>query len=353
MEGVCNNNNNNNDSKTPEWTTGLDFNDAKSLCRVTTVMTQGVAQAKPLAVEVVDAIAKNVEITQKILNQTILPSLPVLPFPCFVSPWSILLRPKDPEKPYIPSRTTTLISIWTLYEFLFCYRAAINATNDVKIKTALTAAVNMKIEQDAWINRVHRFLNEFFTRMKQAGITEPQHKDATKCMYDFSSALFDYTMDFIHLLETRVHACACIVAGTDKIPCYKTRIDKSFIPRANSEKTLAQETLFMVQWFSQKQLNATASAVLAEAEEKRSVDAHKGTPGGTFDAHKDTLGGAVGGGSGSGDPKDVPIPQIRTNIITQIIEKQRGDPRHVLGEFIPYATLWEYAKFMDTDKILQ
>jgi hypothetical protein len=209
----------------------------------------------------------------------------------------------------------------------------------------------MKMEQDAWINRVHRFLNEFFARMKQAGITEPQHKDATKCMYDFSSVLFDYTMDFIHLLETRVHACACIVAGNDKIPCYKTRVDKSFIPRANSEKALAQETLFMIEWFSQKQLNASA---LAEAEAKRSaLAAATGGGGGALETPKGTsaaIGGGNGGGNGGGAP---PIPQIRTNIITQIIERQRGDPRHVLGEFIPYATLWEYAKFMDTDKILQ
>lgn len=316
----------------------LEFNDAKNICRISPSVAP--EQIKSLTVEVLDAIGKNVEITRKMLNQTILPSLPLLPYPCFVSPWSLLLKPRNPEKPYGASRTMTLISVWTLYEFLFCYRAvAASATTSatasgggIKLKRDLEAALNMKAEQDEWLRRVNGFLNEFFRRMKNSGVTSHRHKDATRCMYDFSGGLFDHTMEFIHLLERRVHRCVCIVMGNDKIPCYLTRVDKSLIPKPPEnemrDKVLAQETLFMIQWFSQKQLNASAASAKAEANMSSEPPAAKAA-------------GAAG------------VTPIRTELISKIIETQREDPRCVLGGFIPYATLWEYAKFMDVDRMLE
>lgn len=309
-------------NKKDEEELGLEFNDEKLICRVripnasSTAFGGGVPigdKIKPLTLEALEAIGKNKEITENALNGTIMPSLPLLPYPCFVSPWTVLLRPRDPEKPYVNSRTTTLISVWTLYQFLFYYRAVLHGTADKKKKVALENALNMKQEQDQWFKRVNDSLNEFYAQMKKTGVTNHRHKDATRCMFDFSRMLLQHTLDFIHILERRIHRCVTVLVvggGEEDIPCYLTRRNNGFVFTSSAavqteqrEQEEAREILHMIQWFSQKQTNAD---------------------------HK----------------------IIRTDAIFRIMEKSKSDDRCVLERFIPYATLWEYAKFMDTDGIL-
>lgn len=250
---------------------------------------------KPLCPTAMLGFATDKQITIETLNQQLIPALEVLPMRCWQSPVCAMLK-YDAERPFIAATTNTLQSIWNLYQFQVWFMSEMK-TFQSKGDTRWQLLHKVLRENKAraeWYPNLVKDLKKFEEKKQAAGILTANHKDAGVCMKDFAELLMLHTLKLIHILETIIHDCQCIVLKKKDLKIYLTKPEPVPVefPYVD-QKHEANDTIQMSEWFQQKE-NIKKTGI------------------------------------------------IRGQAINTIMTDQRNNDKIVFRRFIPYITLWEY-----------
>jgi hypothetical protein len=243
----------------------------------------------------------------------VMPSLEVLPARCATSPMLAMLR-YDERQPFVPVTTTTLRSIWSLYQMQLYFQAQQEVARQMG-NHELYRALKRAIEEDPEVGKL-----KMYSEQKQNAFYGAPG-DAKSKLPAFVELMWDLTMRHIHMLERRMHACTVLMSKNNK------DIRPLFTPNAMVPEDFpydpaqeAKDSLDMQNWFQTKQSNYIAQETAAAANAN-----------------------AAGGGvSVSGKWMFIDHEHI-----VPALQDHRRDPARVWRSSVPWRTLWQYMLFQD------
>lgn len=245
-------------------------------------------------------------------NAELIPGLEVLPARCATSPWAAMLR-YDERAPFVPVTTTTIRSIWDLYQMQMYYLSqaayARSVGNHALSKGLIRIIEEDRTESSALERDFNKAFNDF---VHSLGVVV----DRAKATQEFCSLMWTFTIRYIHMLERRIHACCCLHSGTKDIRCLLT--PNALVPEGFPYDVAqeAKDTLDMQAWFQTKQSNGIAEQLVdPEGNPRRDVDK--------------------------------PVVHIDHTSIVRVMQESRNDPGVVWRRFVPWRTLWQYMLFQD------
>lgn len=280
------------------------------------------------AYKALEALSANSVLREELVQKNI-PGMTIMPGYCRPSPLVALIWKND-EKPWIPSLTTTWRVIWALYQVITWYEGHAKYLKSIG-KKQQHDAIMKECGPDAIAKRRQQWedqllqhdLKNFFKRMKDHGLTEMSHPDATSCMNDFAALLWEHTFRWIHSLEELLWKTICVASSTSgagSIPlafCCKSWLTEQQIAACVDPQRLAADSLDLKHFFQAKQSNIIGVHATTDLGEIK---------------------------------KDyVPVYHIHPAHISEVLSKHRNDSKQVYRQFIPYITLWEYAKLIESE----
>lgn len=279
------------------------------------------------AYKALEALSANSALREELVQKNI-PGMTIMPGYCRPSPLVALVWKSD-EKPWIPSVTTTWRVIWALYQVITWYEGHAKHIKTLGKKQQHDAIMkecdSIKKRRQEWEEHLEKDLRTFFKRMKDHGLTEMSHPDATQCMNDFAALLWEHTFRWIHALEELLWKTICVASGDSggtapTVPLAfssKAQLSETQIAACVDGQHLAQDSIDLKHYFQAKQANIIGVHATTDLGEIK---------------------------------KDyVPVYHLHPAHIDTVLGKHRNDAKQVYRQFIPYITLWEYAKLIESE----
>jgi hypothetical protein len=270
------------------------------------------------AYKALEALSANSTLKDELVQKNI-PGMSIMPGYCRPSPLMALIWKND-DKPWIPSVTTTWRVIWSLYQVITWYEGHAKYLKTLGKKQQcdiiLKECSQLMNQRQKWEHELNKELKSFFKRMKDHGLCDIKHVDATACMNDFSALLWEHTFRWIHALEELAWKTIRAASNNNSdIPLAFSSKDPSIL--VTDPEKLAFDSLDLKHWFQAKQSNIVGVHATTDLGEIK---------------------------------KDfTPTFYIHPAHIDFVMLKHRNDPKQVYRRFIPYITLWEYALLLDSE----